>query len=367
MILNENVPCRASRAWWLPFTSLALGLFAMPVAAQKGAQDPVRVEIRVNGKQVEDLNSAERTALLEQLLGAEKKAAAKKQRKVAVRVESEDADAVPSEPVPPRARRTAPVVVEGEPATVEPTPTPARKRPKPAQRAQGEPVEMEIDLSELHQLEGLDLKAMFGEGLAEARLEILGDEDLRELGITDEVVRLLDDVEAGKGITNSLDEVIRGALQGASKLVEKELRADPELAELGMADGLLALVNGLLQNEGNQKLLAGFVRNLLDEAVAEAKVEIRADADLRELGITTEVESLLEAVLRGGDAAGELQGLVDKATKAALQHAESEAVVEPREEPAPPEAQPKPKPKSKSAKKAKPAKRSSTEVESAPK
>ena len=71
MILNENVPCRASRAWWLPFTSLALGLFTMPVAAQNAHQDPAKVEIRVNGKRVDELSAAERKALLRKLLAAE--------------------------------------------------------------------------------------------------------------------------------------------------------------------------------------------------------------------------------------------------------------------------------------------------------
>lgn len=340
MILNENVPCRASRAWWLPFTSLALGLFAMPVAAQNGAQDPVRVEIRVNGKEVEDLNSAERTALLEKLLGAEKKAAAKQKRKAPAPVVVEDVTEEAPTPAPKRKAKAQPIVVEVEDVTTEPMPAPKPLR-KRAKGVQGEPIEMEIELGELQQLEGLDLTTMLGEGFAEARLEILGDEDLRELGITDDVVRMLDDLAAGKGIENSLDGVIRGAMKGASKLVEKELRADPDLQELGMTDGILALIDGLLQNEASQKLLSGFVRQMMDEAVEEAKVEIRGDAELQQLGIGKDVERLIDSLLRGGKVEVELQNVIDKATKAAMEQAEAQT-----EQPTPPpapEAQPKPK------------------------
>ncbi|MGB1035039.1 MAG: hypothetical protein ACPGVS_08455, partial [Primorskyibacter sp.] len=40
------------------------------------------------------------------------------------------------------------------------------------------------------------------------------DEDLRELGITNEVMQLLDDLANGKGIDNSIDEVVRAAMRG---------------------------------------------------------------------------------------------------------------------------------------------------------
>ncbi|HVQ26519.1 MAG TPA: M56 family metallopeptidase, partial [Planctomycetota bacterium] len=74
MILNENVPCRGSRAWWLPFTALGLGLFAVPVAAQE-EETPVRVEVRVNGKKVDQLSSEARRILLQRLQREEEEAA----------------------------------------------------------------------------------------------------------------------------------------------------------------------------------------------------------------------------------------------------------------------------------------------------
>lgn len=344
MILNENVPCRASRAWWLPFTSLALGLFAMPVAAQKGAQDPVKVEIRVNGKQVEDLDAAERTALLEKLLGAEKKAAAKgkqpKQPKLPLGELLDDAE--PKADVAPRSKgKQKPIVIELDSSSSEPKPMPTPKPTKKSKKDKSADPFLEIE--EVAGLEGLDIKAMMKQGLAEARLEIEGDEDLRELGITAEVAQLIDDLAAGKGIEHSLDGVIRGAMKGASKMVEKELRADPDLKELGMTDGILSLVNGLLQNKSNQKMVADLVRQLMDEAVEGAMIEVRTDPDLKELGIGTDVESLIESLLRGGDVDSSLRNVIDKATKAAMKQAETEIQVELQDVTPEPEVQPKPK------------------------
>lgn len=316
MILNENVPCRASAAWWLPFTTLALGLFAVPTAAQRPPQEPARVEIRVNGKQVDDLSGAERKALLRELLRAEE------QRETAP-VEEEP-------PAPPARRPKAQRSGKQKQAAGDSKVEQQRRRgvPMPRNAAPDElaiepqlPSEAEMrvmiegGLAEMPS--GAELRAMIEGGLAEARIEIEGDEDLRELGITDEVLGLLESVQNGEGLEESLDPLIKAAMRGAGHLVEKELRADPDLRELGLGDGLGKLVLGFLGDQRNQEMISDFVAKAMRQAAGEVKRELRADPDLRELGIGAEVEGLIDSLLRGGDIDGQLQGLIEKAMQGA--------------------------------------------------
>lgn len=237
MILNENVPCRASRAWWLPFSSLALGLFTVPVAAQHGQQEPVHVEIRVNGKQVDELSAAERKALLHRLLLAETKHAEKRE-----------------------AKDEAKVAETGEEAAQDPQPRKGGK--KDGKKGEAKPgkklrAAVRIDpLAEPHaghgaMPSGREIHDALRAGLAEARAEIEGDEDLRELGITEEVTRLIDDIAAGKGMGEGLDAVVKAAMKGAGKMVEKELRADPDLRELGITVDVEALLGSLFSGQGD--------------------------------------------------------------------------------------------------------------------
>ncbi len=293
MILNENVPCRAPRAWWLPLTSLALGLFAVPVAAQRESQDPVQVEIRINGKQVDELSSAERQALLRKLLAAEQAPAKVEKRSKADKAAKADK---------------------------------ADKPAKPSKKSRPTDIDVAVEMDEapfkvfdLRGNKGQDIGGLVRQGLAEARVEVLDDEDLRELGITDEVVKLLDDVGAGKGLESSLDAVIKAAMQGAGKMVEQELRADHDLKDLGITDGIIQWVNGFLTNERNQEMLSDLVMRTAKQAMNEAMVEVRADGELRELGIEGDVEALMENIYSGtGNFDVQLQTLIEKAVRGAM-------------------------------------------------
>lgn len=284
MILSET-PRRASRAWCVPFAGLALGLFAVPVAAQHQDPDPVRIEIRVNGKAVKNLSNAQRQALLEVLLDEKSAPRGKKQRgdrRIVVRSPKDDD------------RDTT------------------RRRRKNTKKIEGLP-------------DGAEIKKMLDAGLAEARAEIKSDPDLKELGITDEVLGLIDDIQDGKGIEGSLDGVIKAAMKGAGDMVLKELNEDEDLRRLGLNKGIAKLVTGFLENDGNQKLIGDLARTAIHSAIGEAKAEIRADKDLRKLGLTGDVERLIDSVISGqGNFEKDLEGIIEKAMKAAMAEAEGE-------------------------------------------
>jgi len=280
MILSET-PRRASRAWCVPFAGLALGLFAVPVAAQNPDPDPVRIEIRVNGKSVKGLSKAQRQALLEVLL------------------DEKTAD----EP----ARNKRRIVVKKPKAQGK-----AKRRSTRTKKIEGLP-------------DGVEIKQLLNEGLAEARREIKNDSDLKELGITDEVLGLIDDLQDGKGIEGSLDGVIKAAMKGAGKMVIKELEDDEDLRRLGLDKGIAKLVTGFLENKGNQKLVGELARTALGSALDEAKAEIRADEDLKKLGISGDVERLIDSILSGkGNFEDDLGEVIEKAMEAAMESAEVE-------------------------------------------
>lgn len=295
MILNERVPCRAGRAWWLPFASLGLTLFAAPVVAQHEESEPVRIEIKVNGRDLGELSAQERQVLLRRLLQTEAPVAPERRSDAARIDETQD---------PPRAK------------------APRRQRVPQAEPGVGEQLR---------------------KALAQAREELLGDADLRELGITDEVTGLLDDLAAGKGMQGSLDKVIRAAMKGAGRLAIREIESDPDLQELGLTAGIRQLVTGLLEDEHNLELLSGLARQAAASALDQAKAEIRADADLRELGIAGDVEALVDGLLSGkGDFDASLERLIETAMRRAGELAEDEV----RDAPAPkagPKSEPKPK------------------------
>jgi len=276
MILNETVPCRASRGWWLPFATLGLGLFAVPVAAQEEQQEPVRIEIKVNGRKVDEMSAQDRRALLTKLLREE---------------EAKDADSKPKG---------------------------ATRKLKPKSKA-AEVVDVEpVEVAGLHDV--------LHKALGEAKVEIQNDKDLRELGITDEVSRLIDDIAAGKGMQGSIDGVIKAAMKGAGHVVVKELQNDKDLRDLGLGDGIAKMVNDLLSNERNQEMFGDFVRRAAEQALSEVKAELRHDPELEKLGITVDVENLIDSVVKGdGKFQVDLQKVIDKAMRAALQHAPEDA------------------------------------------
>ena len=280
MILSETLPRRASRAWCVPFAGLVLGLFAVPVAAQSPDPDPVRIEIRVNGKTVKNLSAAQREALLEVLL--DDKLPSKAERRIVVRK--------------PKANS------QGK----------GRRRSGGKKKIEGLP-------------SGSDLKAMLNEGLAEARREIKNDPDLEELGITDEVLDMIDGIANGEGIESSLDDVIGAAMKGAGKMVIRELKDDEDLRRLGLDKGIAKLVTGLLENKNNQKLIGQLARTALGSALDEAKAEIRSDKDLQKLGISKDVERLIDSVMSGqGNFEEDLSGIIEKAMEAAMEEVEGE-------------------------------------------
>ena len=290
MILKETPSRRASRAWCIPFAGLALSLFAIPVNAQEPAPEAVQVEIRVNGKPVRNLSPAQREALLEVLLDNNQAPPKQQERRIVVK----------------------------KPTAAEP------QEPKP--RTQSSSTTTTTTETTDHGMSAAaELKAALQAGLAEARTEILQDEDLQELGITDEVLALLDGIGSGKGIESSLDGLMRGALKGAGKMVIKELQADEDLQRLGLDKGIAKLVTGLLENEGNQQMLFSLARTALGSALNEAKAEIRADQDLQQLGIAADVEGLIDAAISGnGDFEANLTKVIEKAIGAAMTEVEGE-------------------------------------------
>ena len=322
MILNENVPCRGSRAWWLPFTALGLGLFAMPVAAQE-EETPVRVEVRVNGKKVEQLSGEARRILLERLQ----------------REEEEEAAARPGK------RKTAasqdPVAKKN-----------AARTAKPGKNRKVTVLEdfdlKNFDLGDFDlgdfDLEGLhdQIRAGLKAGLAEARKEIRDNEDLRELGITDEVLDLLENIGSGKGLDKNIDSIVKAAMKGAGSVIVKELQADGTLRDLDVHGDIGKFVNDLVEKGHDAETIKDLVLRTGKSVLHDAKVHVLHDTDIKKLGIDKEVEGLLDNVMSGkGNFDRNLQKMIDKAIKSALREAKEENEEEEEAE----EAKPAPKKK----------------------
>ncbi|MEO6595702.1 MAG: hypothetical protein ABIP94_13195, partial [Planctomycetota bacterium] len=112
---------------------------------------------------------------------------------------------------------------------------------------------------------------------------------------------------------------VKAAMQGAGKLVARELKDDPDLKKFGLADGLGKFVTGLLENERNLEMIGDLARRAAESALKEAKFEIRHDSDLKQLGISVDVEGLLDGLFSGnGDFEASLQRIIDKAMKASM-------------------------------------------------
>jgi hypothetical protein len=314
MILTENVPCRASRGWWLPFATLAVGLFTVPVAAQRTEQDPVRVEIRVNGKEVEELSAAERKALLKRLLREEEraeeaidgKARADRQDPVVRRSKADGADKPGKAD---KADKTDKPAKAGKPDDAgKPTkagkvddagkPSKSGKPGKVTRRVKtygGDPTVLDMtDLSDGRMQDILE------QALGEARVEIMDDEDLRELGVTDDVLRLLDDIAEGKGIETSIDALVKSALHGARKVAVEELRSDADLKKLGLTDDVESLLQKLLDDDRAAVVFKDLTTRAIDESMDDVKRDLLENAkDLKSLGI--DVETLLENLQRSSN------------------------------------------------------------------
>ncbi len=250
MILNENVPCRASRGWWLPFATLGVGLFAVPVAAQRESQDPVRIEIKVNGRDVTGLSEAEREAVIAKL----------KQQAKAV-----------------------------DPARQEPAPKKLAKK-----RAVVDPADPEAG----------DMQHEIQKALAEAKLEIANDEGLRELGLTGDVEKLIQRIGAGKDVGDEVSTFVQKATKGAKNLVVKEIRGDADLRELGLTGDVESLVGKLLDGANCDAELDHLIKKAMGSAMHKVTTELRNDPDLKELGLSEDIQGLVEKAMRGA-----LQGM----------------------------------------------------------
>lgn len=292
MILNENVACRASRAWWLPFSSLALGLFTVPVAAQRAPQEPAKAEIRVNGKAVDELSAAERTALLEKLLAAEKKAE--------VRAEEQ----LDQSEAPKPAKKKARAKLEADP-TIE---------------SHIDVLPPKVDARHVAP-SAKDLQDALRSGLAQARVEMLDDKDLRELGITDQVVKLIDDLGAGKGLGDNLDAVVKGAMKGAGKMVKKELANDEDLRELGLTDSVTKLVQSLLENERTQAMVCDLARSAVERALEDAKHGQRGNHELK-FDFDVDTSGLLDSLMHDKDLDARFKKAIQQAGNGAIMKCE---------------------------------------------
>jgi beta-lactamase regulating signal transducer with metallopeptidase domain len=299
MILNERVPCRTARGWWLPFAALGLGVFAAPVGAQRGEQgkEQVRVEVKVNGQDLRDLDVEERRAVLQRLL--------RETERDAERAAGDGGDGAKARSKNAKTAETAKAK------------TKARDSKQGEGADHGEGLRITMDLDEV--TSAPQLRALLQQGLGEARAEIENDPDLRELGITDEVTNLIDAIARGEGMGDNLDGLIKAAMRGAGKLAIREIRGDEDLRRLGLTEGIEGLITGLLENEANQDMLLGFAKKAARSALREAKVDIENDQDLRELGIELDVSNLLDSLLDGSsDFDASLQNVIEKAIHGAM-------------------------------------------------
>ncbi|MBK8097065.1 MAG: M48 family metalloprotease [Planctomycetes bacterium] len=295
MILEGTVPSRLSRWTLLPLAALTLGAFCSPVLAQDDRKP--RIEIRINGKDISEMSPRERQQLLRELGDEGVKLGGLLERL---------GDEAEQEPAQPK------IKVEKKVA-----------RKKATKVAVVDEDGMVPALGDL----GGDVRAAIQQGLAEAKAEIAADEDLAELGIRDDVLGLLDSIGSGKGLNlgESIDGLVGKALRGAARMAKKEIAADEDLRRLGLGDGIGKLIDSLVENEDFTTGLGGLVQQAMKAGVDEALTEIGNDADLRELGLTDDVQGLVRSLLDGdGDFDASLEKVIGKAMKAAMQQAEGE-------------------------------------------
>ena len=266
MILNEKVKCRASAGFWLPFTAIGLGLVATPVVAQEGERETVRIEVRVNGKNVDDLSAAERKALLRKLLGGD------------------DAATTTG-----RARRD-----ERE------------------------------DRSEREDRDDRNERGRGGKTRGQQQPRTSLRKILRTAGEEPQVIELDDVIEAGEGAT-VLD--LSGAIQHLEKA--KALIVDGgetvRLLEVGDVHDALRALHGSGKDARTRKVRVehdGERSEEIDDVVQEALKnahesvleQIRNNEQLRRLGVSETVESTIEKLLHGEDMHERLHEVIRKAS-----------------------------------------------------
>lgn len=162
-----------------------------------------------------------------------------------------------------------------------------------------------------------EIRAGMREGIEEARREIRKDKDLRALGLTGEVEKLLDGI-LGQGEVD-LGGFIGKAMQAGWKMARKEIRNDRDLQELGIADDVEKFIEGLLGDHEVQQGLQGLIHKAMRGGLRKARAEIENDPDLRRLGISGEVGGLIDGLLGGGKGKGDLGGSLERIIERAMQ------------------------------------------------
>ncbi|MEM7203747.1 MAG: M56 family metallopeptidase, partial [Planctomycetota bacterium] len=117
------------------------------------------------------------------------------------------------------------------------------------------------------------------------------------------------------------------AMRAALREARREIRSDPDLRELGIAGDVEGLVGSLLDGDGDfGGALESLIGKAMSQGLAEARMEIRSDSDLRELGLTGDVEELVGSLLGDGDGdfGGALESLIGKAMSQGLAEARME-------------------------------------------
>ncbi len=175
---------------------------------------------------------------------------------------------------------------------------------------------------------GDDRRAALRQGLEEARAEIRKDADLKRLGLTEDVEALVESVLSGKqDFGDALPSLISKAMKGALKEAKVEIRGDADLKRLGLTEDIEKILDGLGDLEGGSFDidLGGLLGKTVKGALKEARAEIRQDVDLKRLGIAGDIEKILEDL---GDLEGglhiDLGDLLGKTMKGALKEARAE-------------------------------------------
>jgi len=265
----------------------------VPVRAQERAAERgerPRIEIRIDGVPIESLDARQRERVLRGL-GLEGEAL-----RLALQARSLDtAPAQEPKPAPRAPRERAPR------GRLQPRPDDRRAADAPAAQ------------------EGDDIGAVVRGALAEARKELAADRDLRELGITDDVLGLVDAIEAGRDFGGPLQKVIDQAIAGAGHMARREIEADPDLKKLGIADDVAGLVDSLLNNKDVQAGLGTLAKKAMHQALTEVRAELAADPDMKALGIDKELQAMFDGLEQGRLDLDGLAPLIQKAIQGAMQ------------------------------------------------
>jgi len=136
--------------------------------------------------------------------------------------------------------------------------------------------------------------------LSELSAELAEDEDVQRLGIAGDIEALARGVLSGEKVDERvLPNLIQKAVSGALDEARSEIRQDPDLVELGIADAIDGLVGSLLSEQGAalHPALEGLIGQAVHGILDEVRTELRDDEDLRALGLSDQVESMIGALL----------------------------------------------------------------------